>query len=371
MLPPMPSQSRISSSAKVTDKVTELPLHAPDHVPYEGARPASRSFAARQHWLGWQGFTLTLPSDWNLASYGGDTKKGTLRIDDGDAPRIELRWETPNAPVNLEKSIDDFVQRMARDAKKKKRAFHAADHPAIVAKSRKPKVQLVNFGWTGDDSQPMASHGWGTAWQCADCGRIVVAHLIGRASEKPRVAQQLATEIFTSLECHGQGGWQAWSVFALSAEIPNEFVLSRAKLQTGKLEIEWQRPVPTDWHGWGARPERIVLRRYAAANLMLENQELSDWAHHSLIWPDKKTVFGDAREETLDGHEGLLLDGGPRPVKQRIIRLLRQKLRQSVTHAELRIWHDTGANKVLTLETELTPANAHVTQDVMDSLNYE
>lgn len=331
----------------------------------------SSAFAIRKHWIGWQGFTFTLPAEWNLALFSGDAKKGSLRVDDGDGPRIELIWETPEPTVNLEKSIEDFLKKLARNAKKQKRPFHAADHPSIVAKNRKTKAQLVNFGWTSDDSEPLAAHGWGTAWRCGDCGRVVVAHLFGRAGEKPRTAQQWAGEIFTSLECHGQGGWQAWSVFGLSGEIPLDFVLTRAKLQTGRLEIEWQRPIPTGPRGWWARPERLILRRSSAANLLLEKETLEEWTRRTMLWLDKKSRWQEPQEWTFQSNEGLLIPGEPKPLKERLAHLARARVRQPVTQTALHIWHDEETNKIVSLETELLPSNAHVAQDVLDSLEYE
>ena len=337
------------------------------------ARPSRSSlFASRKHWLGWQGFTLTLPSDWDLAQFGGTQEKGTLRIDDGDGPRIELRWETPPKSIDLERSIADFLSSLERNAKKKKQRFDAADHPHIVAKSRKQKAQLVNFGWTGDSDEHLAAHGWGTSWHCAECGRVVVAHLMGRGGEKPRAAQQLATDIFTSLECHGRGGWQAWSVFGLSVEIPTEFALGRAKLQTGKIEIEWARPLPGGLNGWQARPERIVLQRIAAANVLLEHEALPDWTRRKLFASDKRTAYGASAEIAAHGEDGLLFEGAPRQWRQRAVQMARAKiLRQAVPQAQLRVWQSEKANKILVLETELTPKNFHVIEDVLDSLDYE
>lgn len=335
-------------------------------------RATSQSaFTVRKHWIGWQGFTFTVPTNWNLASFGGAAPKGTLRVDDGDGPRIEVRWETPTAGIDLGQSIANFVNRLARDAKKKKRVFTVADNPAIVNKNHKPKAQLINFGWTSDKSEPLAAHGWGTAWQCKQCGRVVVAHLLGRSTEKPRVAQQLASDIFTSMECHGQGGWQAWGVFGLSSDIPLDFPLARAKLQTGRLEIEWERAIPPGPHGWWTRGERIILRRSSAANLLLENESLDAWTRRTMLWLDKRNLWGEAEEWVFRGHEGWRFSGVPKPLKQRLAHGLRSKLHQNVTQLALHIWHDEETNKIIALETELLPSNAHVLQDVLDSLEYE
>ncbi len=366
--PPMPSRPVFSHSPH--ESSSEATQKAPQAPSQTRVARSSAAFTMRKHWIGWQGFTFTLPSDWNLASFGGEALKGNLRVDDGDGPRIELRWETPNNTVDLEKSIADLVNRLAREAKKKKRAFNPASHPAIVNKHQKPKAQLVNFGWASDDSEPLAAHGWGTAWHCSHCGRVAVAHLLGRANEKPRTAQQLASDIFTSMECHGQGGWQAWSVFGLSGEIPLDFTLARAKLQTGRLEIEWERPIPIGPRGWWARAERIILRRSSAANLLLENETLEDWTRRTMLWLDKKSYWEPSLEWAFQGNEGLSIPGSPKPFKQRIAHAVRQKLRANVPQLNLHVWHDEETNKILSLETELLPSNAHVLQDVLDSLEY-
>jgi len=338
---------------------------------------ASRSalFAKPRHSLGWQGFTLTLPADWDLAQFGGTQENGTMRVDDGDGPRLEMRWETPQGAMNaerLERSVSHFLSLLERNAKKKKQPFQAADHPHIAARSRKHKAQLVNFGWTGDMDDPLVAHGWGTVWHCTECNRVVVAHLIGRGREKPGAAQRLAADVLNAMECHGHGGWQAWSVFGLSVEIPTEFALSRAKLQTGRLEIEWQRPLPPGLRGWQSRPERIALCRVAAANVLLEYESLESWTRRTAILPNKHTAFDEPQETTVDGEGALLFDGMPRLLRQRMAQGVRARLlRQSVPRAELRVWHSTRANKILVLETELTPQNHHVVEDVLDSLEYQ
>ncbi len=150
-------------------------------------------FARSTHLLGWQGLSATLPADWNLASYGGDALKGNLRADDEDGARFELRWEKPPRSVDLAQSVAGFVQTLEKQAKKNKQAFEAAaKEPRLVSRSRKRKSQLVNFGWTGERDSP-AGQGWGVSWECADCGRVIVAQIIGRGHERPEKVRALAT----------------------------------------------------------------------------------------------------------------------------------------------------------------------------------
>ncbi len=173
----------------------------------------SQKPSSEKNILGWEGFTLTLPSYWSLASFAGDREKGNFRITDEDGTRVEVVWETPKGTPNLERSIENLSKAWEKEAKKKKQPFSLANNPPIVLKTRQKKEQLINFGWKGDSKDPMAAHGWGVGWHCAECGRVVVAHMVGRGRETSGTAQRLASEIFSSMECHNHGGWNTWSVF--------------------------------------------------------------------------------------------------------------------------------------------------------------
>ncbi|MBV9467716.1 MAG: hypothetical protein JOZ57_00555, partial [Abitibacteriaceae bacterium] len=65
---------------------------SPHKERHKKVAPLPALFATETHLLGWQGLTVTLPSDWNLKTFGGDATKGDLRVDDADGPRLELRW---------------------------------------------------------------------------------------------------------------------------------------------------------------------------------------------------------------------------------------------------------------------------------------
>lgn len=326
-------------------------------------------FATDTHLLGWQGLTVTLPADWNLASFGGDATKGDLRVNDADGPRLELRWEKPPKEIDLERSVEQFTTQLARNAKKKGEAFQLVENPHLLSKSRMSKAQLVNFGWVGERGASLAGQGWGTAWQCAACGRVVVAHLIGRGLEKQDKTQRLAVEIISSLECHGTGGWQTWSVFDLQLDVPEEFQLTRAKLLLNRLELAWAKPRPARLLGWMQSEQRIALQRIPVANLVLENESLEEWAQRAVARPDKRRRFGTAEKLTIHGHDAFLLYGALRDFRRRFVALaLDRVLRRHTPPAELRVWHCAASNKIFALDCELAPVNEHVTEDVLSSL---
>ncbi len=105
-----------------------------------------------RHLIGWQGMTLSVPSDWNPGKVAGNRERGDVRIDDPDGARLEIRWETPKNEVNIEKTVDNFIEGLAKDAKKAKRPFESRGDLNLVSKHKKGKNRLVSFGWTSDTS---------------------------------------------------------------------------------------------------------------------------------------------------------------------------------------------------------------------------
>lgn len=325
-------------------------------------------FAREKHVFGWQGLTITLPENWNLAQFGGTHFKGQVRIDDEDGPRLELSWEQVSKGIDIEKSVAKFLRVLERNAKKRRVRFVAEEKARILSKSRTRKAQLANFGWTGERDE-IAGQGWGMAWQCAECGRVVVAHLIGRGAERPERVRELATTLLESLECHGQGGWETWSVFDLRLEIPLEFKLERARLVTGKLELDWIRPRTPGVLAWTQRDERLALSRFALASTILQDEKIEEWATRVVKPLDKKRSYGKFAPTEIVGKNGALARGALKDFRRRYtVFALDWVLRRARQHTELRVWHDEDSNKLFALRSEISPLNAHIIDDVLDSL---
>jgi hypothetical protein len=342
----------------------------PARRPKQGRLPVL--FAQDTQLFGWQGLTATLPHDWFMRSFGGSHTKGNLRIVDDEGLRLELLWEQPKVAPDVQSSIDRFLTGLEKEAKKKKQEFRVADHPNLVTKKGAQRTQLVNFGWIGEKGDPVASQGWGVAWECAHCDRIVVAHVVGRGNEASSKVQQLASEVLSTLDCHGNGGWETWSVFGFRLEVPEEFKLGRAKLLAGRLDLEWLRtppttllPVPT----WAKNNERIAVQRVSAANVVLERESIADWIQRTLTRIDKKRAWNKPEVASTRGHDGIECRGRPRDLRQRLWTLAQHKVRKKAPPSiELRAWECTQSNKIFVLDTHLSAANAHVCNDVLDSL---
>jgi hypothetical protein len=196
-----------------------------------------------------------------------------------------------------------------------------------------------------------------------------VAHVVGRGNEKRDRVQRLASEVLSTLECHGSGGWETWGVFDLLVEIPEQFQMANAKLLISRLEFEWVKPASPPPRGWVQQDERISLLRLPVANVVLENESLEKWANRVIARPHKRLSFGAPQEIKVHGHDALLLRGQPRNLKKRIgMWLLDRILRRQTPPAELRVWSCEDSNKIYALCCELSPRILHVTQDVLESL---
>ena len=336
-------------------------------------------FGQETQLFGWQGLTAIVPVSWNLAHFGGNAANGDLRIDDEEGPRLELRWQTPDKTIDLDRSIEKFLQSLARSAKKRGAKFQVDTPPKLVSKGRKRKAQLVQFAWIGEREEH-AAHGCGVAWQCEECGRVLVGHMTGDGAEKRDKTQRLASEIFGSMECHGAGGWQTWSVYGCRIEMPEEFELAGAKLMTGRLEWEWKRPRKPGMFAFMGRDERLKLMRYSLAAVLVEHRSLQEWAEANL---NKDKVWHWRGWTTLDEAER---QAQPAPIAAAVAavaahgvlrdlrlqlrgRLIDLILRRHPAPPDLTAWHDAKENKLWVFSSDLREANRHVRGDVLDSLD--
>ncbi len=345
------------------------PAPVPDSPSISGPLPPL--FAREKRLLGWQGLTLTHPEAWFLRTFGGNHTKGTLRLTDDDGLRLEILWEKPSRAADIQSSIEKFLDGLSRVAKKEKAEFRVADHPDILPRKKADRAQLFNFGWTGHSSDPLANQGWGAAWQCDHCGRVVVAHLVGRTGESTAKTQSLAREVLGSLTCHGVGGWETWAAFNFRAEVPEEFKLKAAKLMAGRIELEWTRAgqhlpsVPP----WARFDERLRLTRVSTASVLLDKEDLIDWTLRTVTQPDRKRKWSSHRATEILGHEGFILQGRPSELRAASATWALKKFRKRApVTCEMRVWHDKAINKIFLLESELRPANEHVADDVLDSM---
>jgi len=93
--------------------------------------------------VGWQGFTFMLPEDWNIGAIGGDRNEGYLRFEDGDMPRLEIKWADAGTTfVDLNRVIDKYLRDMAKD---KKSRVEVSRDVQLVSKRKLRARKAANF----------------------------------------------------------------------------------------------------------------------------------------------------------------------------------------------------------------------------------
>lgn len=347
---------------KEKEKAPSVPLPSPNTSPLWGRA---------RHLLGWQGLTLQVPIEWNPGRVSGVRERGDMRVDDPDGARLELRWETPKTEVNIAKTVENFVSTLAKQAKKEKRPFTSVGDAHLVSKHKKGKNRTVSFGWTSDNSGD-APCGYGVAWSCPHCNRVVVAHLLGQNHEAPRRVERAAQEILQSLDCDGHGGWDTWAAFELALDIPEEFPIARSQMLVSKLDLEWIRPRPMGLYGWGRRAERLRVQRFPVANVVLEGKSLEDWADWNIAFKNKLLSLSRREDETatVNGHEALVYRGPVRDPRGRLSVLFFDLiLRRKTPQTRVLVWQCEQSNRIFAFESEMSPVNEAIPDDVLESFD--
>ena len=165
------------------------------------------------------------------------------------------------------------------------------------------------------------------------------------------------------------------SAFGLQLELPEEFQLTTAKMQTGRLEFDWERVKahePMSFLSpsqWSLRTERIGLRRISAANVVLENETLEEWAARVTPGFWKKLSFGKWNEAPVLETTGFIAKGAMKDLRHRAMNWLLDKvLRRRSAKPELTAWQDETDNKVFVMMCDLWLVNESVKTDILDSL---
>jgi len=276
---------------------------------------------------GWQGITVSAPSDWNLAAVGGDMKSGYLRLDDGDMRRLEVKWS--QGVVNTEKVLSRYLLQLSRRAKPRSSVSVERDVKILSRRSKSDK-KLTCFRW-----QAPQVRGCGAIWYCQTCGRTVVSQVTGTSQEN---VEDLCRQVLGSLEDHPRKGLNTWALYGLVCRVPEAYVLQGQALKAGYLELEF---------GKGRNILRVL--RWGMANVALSGKGLDEWLRGQ--WSKRRDTRWTTSPSLVRGHEGLRLHGTRRRFMHRPRSLLAQILRQKgAGEFAAKAWHCPASNRIYCVE---------------------
>lgn len=272
-------------------------------------------------------------------------------------PRLEVKWWTPARSVDLKQILDNYLKELQKKSKKNRAPVEFRTDVRLVSRRQLRKAELIGFTWSGHQAA------WGVGWRCEDCGRVVVAQVLGAPDENVR---PLAEKVVSSMTDHSPDGWDVWGVYGFIFEIPDDFALEKQRLLTGHLEFRFTRGKTKTFGPAGE--EFITASRWAMANVLLKEEGMDHWLDST--FPSRhKGIAIERKQSPVKEHEGAILAGKtiaiPQKMKANMIRLVKRK---SPPKLSANVWHCTTSNKLFAVECNVTPGDEYLLEDVTDSV---
>jgi hypothetical protein len=294
--------------------------------------------------IGWQGFTVEVPVEWDLTGFSGSFTDGYFRVDDSESVGLEVKWATigkkakPLTELQITGRVESFLNGLKQTAKKKKTSFESANLPFLKSVER-PERTGMGFRWSADKKAI------GVVWYCEKCRRITIAQLLGEARSQAGL-KTLTEKILGTMCCHSDDmDWNLWALYDLSVSVPAEFLLESQQLMNVYLRLSFATKGNA----------RLTVEQWGLANVSRRGQYLDDWVQINTKGPMAQSRY-KATESEVKTHPAIVLKGGlafgPPLFKQ--MHEMVSKLQWPATRFSGAAWECETANKVF-LISQLRP----------------
>ena len=337
--------------------------------------------------FGWAGIQLEVPTTWELSGLSGDQKTGYLRLDDGEMPRLELKWaHTRKKKPDLHATLDEYFKLIRKTYKRGTELSFRRNVNLIKDAEFFEGRTVLGFSWKG------SIRANGLIFHAGK--RITIVQVMGRPKENLRPT---VLRIFQSIVDRSDAPLTLWSAYGLKLGVPKEYRLERQKLLSGYLlfafgakPARFQTPIKIaklvanrlrktngsveniDF----SPPDRgrLSVERYGPAEVMLgdyknEQNPLEAWFRTKYAkairgYGFEVTSDTDAEDErlTLIGEQTRLYDGVPfSPV------LMLDKLSKR-TALVFHLWHCHHSNRIYVIQSIGSNNASPTVQKVADSI---
>lgn len=318
------------------------------------------------HRIGWQGIEMDVPEGWDIAavSGGGGSNDGYLRIEDSQLPRVEMKWAYEDGFVDLEKMVDNYLNKLEKGQKGQEPPEVNRD-ARVVSKRKMQKKALQCFTWYNAEEE---LRGYGAAWFCPDCRHAVIAQVTSRTDEE---GEDLAERVITSIQDHPGDNWIRWATWGFEAQTPERFKMTGSELMAGHIQLSFKRDAAADdarsiMLQNVARPEELTLGRWGMANVLLKDMTLEEWAKEEM-GKGLKRMDPEITETEIHGHEGLAIKGQKLWPWQKAARIICRFA--EVPFADRirgRIWHCPQSNSLHMVQMMIDRTNEDLPDEVAE-----
>ncbi len=285
--------------------------------------------------LGWQGFELQVPEDWNFSVESGSQRQGFIRLA-SISSSFELKWEKmeKKKKFSLESLVDKLIEKLQKSDKKLK-----------LLKRGSSEVFGHNALYFHFES---GYKGYGTAWYC-DKGEKI---FLGLFTFKPEYKQARLTfqRCLGSLKCHTLDEWNTWTLFGFSFKTPSKFELMERKFLVGHTTLALSRE---ELHPFCREKTEAFFQYWGPANVKFEEtyNDLEKWFEEFYEKELKKRYKGKMKKEEF---QSLKIYGHPAETLTSTTKrgLVSQTTSKNGTH----MWYCPETNRIyaLTLSKSLS-----------------
>ena len=290
---------------------------------------------------GWQGLTLQTPHAWNLVAFSGERAQGSLRLDNGEiagtAAGVEIRWSHIKGRItnaDLEKRLERYFAGIRRTVKRQKLDVDAKSK--AMGDERFPERDMTRtFSWKAD------RRAQGRIWHCTECGRLVIAQVVGAQG----VLSPVASEVLRSVQCHAaDADWETWSLYDLLTQVPADYSL-RGKPQLMNIYVQLM-------YGRGQSADTLSVEQWGVANVQLRGAYLDEWFRQKNAAHESALRYA-AQEVNVQGHAALLLTGRRRGLGYWMAQAPQHlaKLQMPATHFSACLWECAESNKIFLMQS--------------------
>jgi len=303
-----------------------------------------------QRLIGWSGITVRVPEDWALASISVDEKQGYLRIDDRDMARLEIKWVASPGFVDLEQTVDKYLQTVKKGHKPDDQHFSIDRDIRVVSKRQMKKDSLTTFAWHTQQQQA-----YGAVWVCKQRQQTVIAQVLGRPKEDGLL--DTAQGVIRSITDHPTDGWTTWAAYGFVCQIPEDFTLTGQQMYSALLKFSFTRETET-----------IEVGRWGMANTLLQDQTLDQWLQREL-GKELRRYKPESDETRFRGHEAVAFAGSRMPPLQGLKRFALHLMGRQAPHKLLgHAWHCEATNKIFVVHGLLDAANYELADQLRDRI---
>ncbi|ACN17181.1 hypothetical protein HRM2_41240 [Desulforapulum autotrophicum HRM2] len=209
--------------------------------------------------IAWNGISLDLPMDWQVATLGVDH----LFLEDNNGPALEITWAGKFQPGRLEVLMARFVLRAQQ-------RFSMAVVPLTLPLDRVTLGAEMDLAWFSWAAHP--SRGKGVLMGCSQCRRLFILRFFTGVEN---LSDSLVEKVVFSFKENCGKGPGHWKLFGLELTTPDGFKLSNYSFRPGSFMMDFK-----------ARFQSLTAYSWGPAAFLLLTDNLEAFARKRVDLPD-------------------------------------------------------------------------------------